>query len=216
MRPGSCMRASIYMLVLFMFGTAAASSAQDTTPSTAVTAPPAPSPPPADPTTVSQMMDYRIGPGDVLAVLFWRDKDLSSDVVVRPDGLISLPVLNEVQAAGLTTEQLRERVAEKAAKFVAQPPIVSVVVRQILSRSVYITGRVLKPGSYQLSGPLTVVQLIALAGGLGEYAAKNRIVIIRTEQNRQVSYLFNYNDASNRKALEQNIALRPGDSVIVP
>jgi polysaccharide export outer membrane protein len=162
------------------------------------------------------MLEYKIGAGDVLAVLFWRDKELSSEVIVRPDGLITLPVLNEVQAAGLTTEQLRERVAEKAAKFVAQPAIVSVVVRQIFSRSVYITGRVLKPGSYPLTGPLTVVQLISLAGGLGEYANKGRIVILRTEQGRQVSYLFNYGDVANRKALDQNITLRPGDSVIVP
>jgi polysaccharide export outer membrane protein len=202
------MRRSLYLFALLTVGLPAVLCAQDA---------PASSPQPSGPSiVVAQLLDYRIGPGDVLAVLFWRDKDLSSEVVVRPDGLITLPVINEVEAAGLTTEQLRERVAEKAAKFVTQAPIVSVVVRQIHSRSVYITGRVLKPGSYPLSGPLTVVQLIALAGGLGEYANKSRIVIIRTEQDRQVSYKFNYNDVANRRALDQNIALRPGDSVIVP
>jgi polysaccharide export outer membrane protein len=166
--------------------------------------------------SVAEMLDYRIGVGDVLAVLFWRDKDLSAEVVVRPDGIITLPVLNEVEAVGLTTEELRERIAEKAHKFVAQPPVVSVVVRQIHSRSVYITGRVLRPGTYPLAGPLTVVQLIATAGGLTEYAKASKIVIVRTEGEKQVSFRFNFKDVINQKALSQNIALRPGDTVIVP
>jgi polysaccharide export outer membrane protein len=166
--------------------------------------------------SVAEMLDYRIGVGDVLAVLFWRDKDLSAEVVVRPDGIITLPVLNEVEAVGLTTEELRERVAEKALKFVAQPPVVSVVVRQIHSRSVYITGRVLRPGTYPLNGPLTVVQLIATAGGLTEYAKASKIVIVRTENEKQVSFRFNFKDVVNQKALSQNITLRPGDTVIVP
>lgn len=203
------MRRSISLCVLLTLAIPAASRGQAV-----------PAGPPAQAqessSAVAQLMDYRIGPGDVLAVLFWRDKDMSSEVVVRPDGLITLPVLNEVEAAGLTTEQLRERIAEKAGNFVAQPAIVSVVVRQIHSRSVYITGRVLKPGAYPLTGPLSVVQLIALAGGLGEYANKSRIVILRTERDRQVAYRFNYKDVANRRALDQNITLRPGDSVIVP
>jgi polysaccharide export outer membrane protein len=168
------------------------------------------------PDSAAQLKDYRIGPGDVLAVLFWRDKELSGEVVVRPDGLITLPVLNEVEAAGLTTEELRARVTERALKFVAQPPIVSIVVRQINSRSVYITGRVNKPGPYTIYGPMRVLQLIALAGGLAEFADSTKILIVRNENNVQTSFLFNYKDVVNRRALEQNIALQPGDTVVVP
>lgn len=196
---------------------AQAAPAQGSEPAAPTAAPATDAARPAAPSSsVVEMLDYRIGVGDVLAVLFWRDKDLSAEVVVRPDGIITLPVLNEVEAVGLTTEELRERVAEKALKFVAQPPVVSVVVRQIHSRSVYITGRVLRPGTYPLNGPLTVVQLIATAGGLTEYAKASKIVIVRTENDKQVSFRFNFKDVINQKALSQNITLRPGDTVIVP
>jgi polysaccharide export outer membrane protein len=210
------------LLAFWVAGLPAVSSAQDTpaqgsAPAASTAAPATDAARPAAPSSsVAEMLDYRIGVGDVLAVLFWRDKDLSAEVVVRPDGIITLPVLNEVEAVGLTTEELRERVAEKALKFVAQPPVVSVVVRQIHSRSVYITGRVLRPGTYPLNGPLTVVQLIATAGGLTEYAKASKIVIVRTEGDKQVSFRFNFKDVINQKELGQNIALRPGDTVIVP
>ena len=168
------------------------------------------------PNAASQLKDYRIGPGDVLAVLFWREKELSGEVVVRPDGLITLPVINEVQAAGLTTEELRTRVTERALKFVAQAPIVSIVVRQINSRNVYITGKVHKPGPYTIYGPMRVLQLIALAGGLAEFADSSKIMIVRTEDDKQTSFLFNYKDVVKKGLLAQNIALQPGDTVVVP
>lgn len=173
-------------------------------------------PPEQPPNPASQLKDYRIGPGDVLSVLFWRDKELSGEVVVRPDGLITLPVLNEVQAAGLTTEELRARVTERALKFVTQAPIVSIVVRQINSRSVYITGKVNKPGPYTIYGPMRVLQLISLAGGLAEFADSSKILIVRTENDKQTSFLFNYKDVVKKGALAQNIALQPGDTVVVP
>jgi polysaccharide export outer membrane protein len=170
--------------------------------------PPAPdvAPPPAD---------YVIGLDDVLSVVFWRDKDMSADVAVRPDGQISLPLLNDVRAAGLTPAQLRDRLTEEAKRFVNEPNV-SVVVRQINSRRVFITGQVGKPGPYQLTGPITVLQLIATAGGLLEYAHGKEIIVVRTENARQVSYRFNYNDVIARRNLRQNIALKPGDTVIVP
>ena len=190
----------------------------------AAPAAPAPAPVPAPqepapeqpPNPASQLKDYRIGPGDVLAVLFWREKELSGEVVVRPDGLITLPVLNEVPAAGLTTEELRARVTERALKFVAQAPIVSIVVRQINSRNVYITGKVHKPGPYTIYGPMRVLQLIALAGGLAEFADSSKILIVRTENDQQTSFLFNYKDVVKKGLLAQNIALQPGDTVVVP
>lgn len=164
---------------------------------------------------VTPPADYVIGPEDVLAVVFWRDKDMTTEVTVRPDGRITLPLINEMQASGLTPEQLRVQVQKVAAKFV-EDPTVSIVVKTINSRKVFITGMVAKPGPYPLTGPTTVVQLIAMAGGLHEYADSKNISIMRTENGRQESLRFNYNDVRKRKNLQQNIDLRPGDTIIVP
>lgn len=157
---------------------------------------------------------YTIGPDDVLGVLFWREKDISGDVVVRPDGKITLPLLNDVQAAGLTTEELRAALTTAAARFVEEPNV-TVVVRQINSRRVFITGQIGKPGPYPLSGSMTVMQLIAIAGGLTEFADSKNIIIMRTENGKPVAHRFNYKEVVNRKNLKQNIELKPGDTVVV-
>ena len=134
---------------------------------------------------------------------------------MRPDGKVSLPLLNDVQAAGLTPPQLRERLTELSQQYF-EDPNVTIVIRQINSRKVFITGQVNKSGTYPLGGPTTVLQLIAMAGGIAEYAHGNKIVVMRTENGRQVSYPFNYDDVVARKNLRQNIDLKPGDTVIVP
>jgi polysaccharide export outer membrane protein len=159
--------------------------------------------------------DYVIGPADVLSIVFWRDKDMSGDVMVRPDGKISLPVLNEVQAAGYTPEQLRAKLMEAAGKFLEEPNA-TVVVKEIRSRNVFITGNVAKPATYPLNGEMTVLQLIAVAGGLQEYADSKNIVVIRTEGGRQQYHKFNYKDVVTQKRVGQNIVLKPGDTVVVP
>ena len=175
-------------------------------------APQAPTPPPSGGTLPAE---YVIGPEDVLTVVFWRDKDMSGDVIVRPDGMISLPVLNEIQAAGLTPSQVQKSILEKAANFF-EDASATVVVKEIKSRKVFITGEVNKPGTYILSGPLSVMQLIALAGGLQEFADGGNIAVMRTDQGRQMAYRFNYDQVKERKNLAQNIDLMPGDTVIVP
>jgi polysaccharide export outer membrane protein len=159
--------------------------------------------------------DYVIGPDDVLSIVYWRDKDMTGDVTVRPDGKISLPLLHDIQAAGLTPDQLRGRLTEESRRYI-EDPNVTVVVHQIHSRKVFITGEVGKPGTYPLTESTTVLQLIALAGGLRDYANGKRIVIVRTENGRPVSYPFNYKEVVSRKNLRQNIELKPGDTVIVP
>ena len=159
--------------------------------------------------------DYTIGPDDVLTVMFWREKDLSAEVVVRPDGKISLPLLNDVEAAGLTPEQLRERVVAGARRYV-EDPNASIVVKQVNSRKVFITGEVTKPGIYPLTTATTVLQLIAAAGGLKEFVDGNDIVVMRTEAGQQVRYPFNYKNVVKGKTLGQNIQLKPGDTVVVP
>ena len=167
------------------------------------------------PAGVPTPADFVIGPDDVLTVVFWREKDMSGDVSVRPDGKISLPLLNDVQASGLTPEQLRVQLTEAASKFIEEPTV-TVVVKAINSRRVFITGQVTKPGPYPLAGPTTVLQLIAMAGGVLEYADAKNIAILRTEEGRPVSFRFNYKDVSQRKNLKQNIELKPGDTIIVP
>ena len=140
---------------------------------------------------------------------------MSGDAVVRPDGKISLPLLNDVDVAGLTPEQVRERLTEAARKFV-EDPSATVIVKQINSRKVFITGNVYRPGPFPLLRETTVLQLIALAGGLQEFAKASDIVVVRMEGSRQVSYPFNYDNMKNGKNLAQNILLKPGDTVIVP
>jgi polysaccharide export outer membrane protein len=172
-------------------------------------------PPVAMPAGTIVPPDYVIGTDDILTIVFWREKDLSSDVVVRPDGRISLPVLQDVHAAGLTPEQLRDSLTKTAERFV-EDPNVTVIVKEINSRRVYITGQVAKPGPYSVTSPMTVVQLIAFAGGLLEYADGKNVRIMRTENSVPTSYRFNYKEVREGKNLKQNIQLKPGDTVIVP
>lgn len=159
---------------------------------------------------------YLIGPDDVLTIVFWRDKDMSTEVSVRPDGMITLPLLNDVQAAGLTPDALREHLTVAAARFVAEPNV-TVVVKAINSRKVFVTGMVAKPGPYPLTGPTSVMQMLAMAGGLHEFAKSKNITILRTDRTgRQIALPFNYKDVASRKNLKQNIELKPGDTIIVP
>jgi polysaccharide biosynthesis/export protein len=170
---------------------------------------------PAAPAPIPTPPDYVIGADDVLSIIVWREKELSNDVAVRPDGKISLPLLNDVAAAGLTPEELRLRLTELVGKLV-QDPSVTVVVKEINSRKVFVTGQVNKPGPYPLTGPSTVLQIIATAGGLLEYAKAKDIRIMRTENGKPVSFKFNYRDVAEGKNLKQNIELKPGDTIIVP
>lgn len=171
-----------------------------------------PGPPPAQPTAaVVVPPDYVIGAADVLTISVWKEADLTTDVVVRPDGKITLPLLNDIVAAGLTPEELRVKVTAAAGKFL-ESPTVSVIVKAMNSRNVYITGQVMKPGAYPLLGPTNVTQLIALAGGVQEFSNSKKILIIRG----QTSFKYNYKDVLNGKNLKQNIELKPGDTITVP
>ncbi len=170
---------------------------------------------PATQTGVTTPSDYVIGPEDVLSVVFWRDKDMSLEVTVRPDGRISLPLLNDVDAAGMTPSQLGDRLLGEAKRFI-EDPSVTVIVRQINSRRVFVTGEIGKPGPYPLIGPTTVLQMLATAGGLREYADAKHIVIIRTEHGRTTTSRFNYADALKPQGARMNIELKPGDTIVVP
>jgi polysaccharide biosynthesis/export protein len=175
----------------------------------------APAAPPLVGDPAANAEDYRIGPQDVINVVFWKDPEMSAEVMVRPDGKISLPLLNDINAAGQTPEQLRQQLVKAATKFVEQPNV-SVVVKTVNSRKVYITGMVHRAGAYPMVHPINVLQLIAEAGGLQEYADSKNILIIRKEGDKSTSYRFNFKDVVSRRALDQNITLRPGDTVVVP
>ena len=158
---------------------------------------------------------YKIGAEDVLGIVFWRDVEMNGDVTVRPDGRITIPLIGEMQAEGLTPEMLRDQILAAAGKYISAANV-SVVVRQINSRKVFITGRVTTPGTYPLAGPRTVMQVIALAGGLNEYADSKNITVLRIQNSRSQTFKFNYKDVAKGKKLEQNIMLEPGDTIVVP
>jgi polysaccharide biosynthesis/export protein len=171
---------------------------------------------PTIPAGITPPPDYVIGAQDILTVIVWREKEMSGDVSVRPDGKISLPLMNEIHAAGLTPEQLRADLTKAAGRFI-EDPTVTVVIKEIHSRKVYITGMIGRPGPYPLTGPTTVLQLLAMAGGVQEYADSKNIVIMRTDAKGQPVILkFNYKDVVAGKNLKQNVELRPGDTIVVP
>jgi polysaccharide biosynthesis/export protein len=198
-------------------GAATPSTTKPPAPSTAKPTSPAPSPatpatPPAtQPPGQPVPTDYRIGTEDVLGILFWREMEMTGDVTVRPDGMITLPLLGDVRAVGLTTDQLKDVLQKNASKFLTDANV-TVVVRQINSRKVYVTGQVGMSGAYPLVGPRNVVQAIAMAGGLTEYAKAEDILIVRGS----MTFKFNYKEVLRGRRLEQNIQLQPGDQVLVP
>jgi polysaccharide export outer membrane protein len=203
-------------LVLFVALAATAASASAQTPSTRqTTAPAAKAAAQTMPTGITPPADYLIGADDQLAIVFWRERDMTSEVVVRPDGKISLPLLNDVQASGLTPEQLRVSLTAVAGKYIEEPTV-TVVVKAINSRRVFITGQVGRPGPFALTAPTTVLQLLATAGGVAEYAKSEDIQIMRTENGKTTNLRFNYKEVVKGKKLEQNLMLKPGDTVIVP
>ena len=176
---------------------------------------------PAPPVMPSPPTGYVIGVDDVLTISVWREKDLSVDVVVLPDGKVTVPLVNEMQAAGLTVEEFRTRIAAAlASKNLIADAVVSVGVKQIKSRKVYITGAVNKPNEYELTAGMTITHLITVAGGLLEFAKQKEIMVIRGSQKKPngepVTIIVNYEDLQKGKNLAKNlIYLMPGDQVLV-
>ncbi|MGA9388929.1 MAG: polysaccharide biosynthesis/export family protein [Candidatus Sulfotelmatobacter sp.] len=158
--------------------------------------------------------DYVIGPDDTLHVSVWKEPDLTATLPVRPDGKISLPLLNDVPAAGLTPMQLASSITEKLKKYIADPRV-TVVVTAMNSRRIFVTGEVLHPGAMPLLPNMTVLQALSSAG-FTQFANVKGIYILRTENGRQVKLTFNYKEVVKGNHPEQNIMLKPGDTVVVP
>jgi polysaccharide export outer membrane protein len=158
---------------------------------------------------------YIIGPEDVLGISVWKEPEVSATVPVRPDGKISLPLLNDVQAAGLTPMRLMTDVTEKLKKFITDPRV-TITVSTINSRRVYILGEVTRPGAFPLAPEMTVLQALTSAGGPTPYAKTAKMYVLRTQNGVQSKLAFNYKEVVKGNNTEQNIPLKPGDTVIVP
>ena len=159
---------------------------------------------------------YLLGPEDVLKVAVWKDEQLTQEMVVRPDGMISFPLIGEVTAAGRTAEDVRLDVTKRLMKYLPTPNV-TVTVLKVQSYRIYVLGRVLKPGEYQAGHHTDVLQALSMAGGLTPYAAENDIKIIRRQQGgEELVFPFRYGDARKGKELHQNIVLQRGDVVMVP
>ena len=159
--------------------------------------------------------NYKIGPQDVLRIDVWKEAEISRSVPVRPDGKISLPLLNDVQASGLTAMELANSITEGLKKFINAPQV-TVSVSEINSRRVYVTGEVTRPGAYPLLPEMTVLQALTSASGFTQFARTKKVYVLRNAGGKQVKYPFNYNDVINGKRPEDNITLQPGDTIVVP
>jgi polysaccharide export outer membrane protein len=159
--------------------------------------------------------EYLIGAGDVLEIVVWREPDISRTVSVRPDGKISLPLVDDVQAANGTLLDLKQRLTEALVKFVDEPSVY-VMLQENQSKRFYVIGKVIRPGQYILQSDTTVLQAIAMAGGFTEWAKTDDIAIIRRSPEGQFRMAFDYNDVVSGKKLDQNVFLSPEDVIIVP
>ena len=158
---------------------------------------------------------YKIGPQDMLRIDVWKEPDVSRVVPVRPDGKITLPLLNDVQAAGLTPVQLAAKIADGLKKYITSPQV-TVGVTEINSRRIFVTGEVTRAGAFPLLPNMTVLQALSSSGGFTQFARLKNIYILRMEDGKQVKHAFNYKDAVSGKHPEQNIILEGGDVIVVP
>ena len=158
---------------------------------------------------------YIIGPEDVIDINVWKEPDMTRVVPVRPDGKISLPLINDVQAAGSTPQQLAAAVTEKLRKFLTEPQV-TVIVTQINSQRVFVVGEVLRAGAFPLIPGMTVLQALARAGGFTTFADMKKIHVMRLVNGKHVEMPFNYREVLKGDNPEQNIKLEPGDTVVVP
>lgn len=159
---------------------------------------------------------YIIGTEDILAINVWKEPEMSRTVPVRPDGMISLPLLGEIKAVGLTPVELREKITEPLKKIMADPQV-TVIVTEVHSLSFNIVGNAMKPGYYPLTRRMTVLDAIALAGGFRDFAKEKAIYVLRhNPDGTEIRLKFNYKDVIRGKNVEQNIKLQARDSLVVP
>lgn len=172
-------------------------------------------PAPPEPAASDEASQYYVAPGDVLRIAVWKEPELTTDVFVRLDGRITVPLVGDVKAAGRTTEQLATEIRTKLRGFL-EVPQVTITVSQAVSARFYVIGEVTTSGAFPLTGRLTVLQALALAGGFREFAKRDKIMLIRERRGERKAIPFNFRDLEVGVNLEQNIVLESGDSIIVP
>lgn len=160
-------------------------------------------------------LHYRIQPGDLLQISVWKEQDLQAEVVVRPDGGISLPLAGDLMAAGKTVSELRAEIASQVKEYMSDP-LVTVSVKQAQGHKIYVLGQVNRPGEYVTNREVDVMQALSMAGGTTAYAALGKIKVLRRGNGAQQAFAFRYGDIEKGRNLEQNIVLQSGDVVVVP
>jgi polysaccharide export outer membrane protein len=159
---------------------------------------------------------YRIQPGDVLMVSVWKEQDLMAEVLVRPDGGMSFPLVGDVRASGRTVDEVRSQFNERLSKFIPDPSV-TIAVKHIGGNRIYVLGKVNRPGVFEFSQPIDVMQALSLAGGATSFAALDDIQILRRDSSgKQTSRRFRYSDVERGRGLDQNVLLKSGDTVVVP
>lgn len=202
------MRARVLVVtILALLAGAAAASAQQRVA--------APAAPPAEAGPAQALEPYKLGPEDMLAITVWKNDAMSRTVQVRPDGMISLPLLDDVQAVGLTPMQLRDVIAKRLTEFIPNPEV-SVIVADVRSYKVSVMGEVAHPGRFDLKSYTTILDVLAQAGGFNQFAARSRIVVLRPEGKTMKRIPFNYNKVTSSGGEEENFYVQPGDVVLVP
>ena len=158
---------------------------------------------------------FYLGPEDVLEISVWKDEALTKEAVVRPDGMVSFPLIGQIRAAGRTVEDLQREIQRKISRYVPDAPV-TVMVLKIGSPKIYVVGKVNDPGVYIMGHYLRVMQALAMAGGTTTFADRDDIMIIREDKGRQIIMKFNYDRVASGRDLQKNITLKPGDTVVVP
>ncbi|HAY23038.1 MAG TPA: sugar transporter [Desulfobacterales bacterium] len=158
---------------------------------------------------------YQLGPEDIVEISVWKEPDLTKQLIVRPDGKMSYPLIGEIPAAGKTVKELQDDISKRLEKFVTDASV-TVILLKTQHYKFYVTGKVNKPGEFLVGRPTTVLQAIAMAGGLTPFASPSSIVVLRKEGGQDQVYPFNYKEVSRGQLLGQNITLLPGDVVVVP
>ena len=158
---------------------------------------------------------YQLGPEDVIEISVWKEKDLTKQISIRPDGKISYPLIGEIQAAGKTVNELREEISKRLEEFVTDAQV-TVILLKAQYYKIYVMGKVNKPGEFVMGRPANVMQALAMAGGLTPFASPTRIVILRRSGDKEHTLPFDYKAVSRGEFLDQNVTLLPGDVVVVP
>ena len=158
---------------------------------------------------------YLIQPGDILLISVWKEDNLNREVVVRPDGMISFPLIGEAGAGGKTVDALREEISARLKQYIPEP-VVTVSVRQLAGNKIYVLGKVNRPGEFPIVRDVDVMQALSIAGGTSTYAALNKIKILRRKNGKLTAIPFRYGEVEKGENLDQNIILEPGDVVVVP